>query len=73
MLIAYWKKILILKGQEIYSERAGVGKMFANGHTEIVCSNHNRTDSIVHYRCGYTGHFYRGKLPFYHGKLYLVV
>ena len=24
-------------------------------------------------RCGYTGHFYRGKLPFYHGKLYLVV
>ena len=27
-------------------------------------------DSI---RCGYTGHFYRGKLPFYHGKLYLAV
>ena len=29
--------------------------------------------SKCYIRCGYTGHFYRGKLPFYHGKLYLAV
>ena len=28
---------------------------------------------ILYIRCAYTGHFYRGKLLFYHGKLYLEV
>ena len=28
---------------------------------------------ILYIRYAYTGHFYRGKLLFYHGKLYLEV
>ena len=27
----------------------------------------------IYIRCGYTEHFYRGKLLFFHGKLYLEV
>ena len=33
--------------------------------------SHEKVSAIN--RCGYTGHFYCGKLPFNHGKLYLAV
>ena len=37
----------------------------------LLCSS--PTCRMWYIMCGYTGHFYRGKLPFYHRKLYLVV
>ena len=42
----------------------------------VMISPHTQSFHAAHIgytRCGYTGHFYRGKLSFYHGKLYLVV